>query len=128
LYRAMNTVIFDNEIQAAADEIIFCAKAGIDGLIVQDLSVLLLAKSLVPDMPLHASTQLTVLTPMGAELALEMGFCRIVAPRESTLNNIKALCAAAETEVFVHGAQCMCLSGQCYMSALIGSRSANRGK
>ncbi|MCR5806806.1 MAG: U32 family peptidase [Oscillospiraceae bacterium] len=128
IYRAMNTAVFDSEIKSVADEIKFCADIGIDGLIVQDLSVALLARTIAPELPLHASTQLTVLTPCGARLAGELGFCRVVAPRESDMENIKALCDTCETEVFVHGAQCMCLSGQCYMSAMIGSRSANRGK
>ena len=129
IYRAMNTVICDNEAEEFCNEVRFSAEAGIDGLIIQDLGAAYLAALTVPDMPRHGSTQMTVHTPLGAIAARNAGFCRIVPARELSLEEIQNICdTGVETEVFVHGAQCMCLSGQCYMSALIGSRSANRGQ
>lgn len=129
IYRAMNTVIFDSEIEEFCKEVRKSAEAGVDGLIIQDMGGAYLAAETVPDMPLHGSTQMTVHTPLGAKAAEGAGFCRIVPARELSLAEIKKICdTGVETEVFVHGAQCMCLSGQCYMSALIGSRSANRGQ
>ena len=129
IYRAMNTVIFDSEAEEFCQEVRKSAEAGVDGLIIQDLGGAYLAAVTVPDMPRHGSTQMTVHTPLGAKAAEMSGFCRIVPARELSLSEIKRICdTGIETEVFVHGAQCMCLSGQCYMSALIGSRSANRGQ
>lgn len=129
LYRAMNTVILDSETDEFCKEVKFSAEAGVDGLIIQDIGAAYLAAMLVPDMPRHGSTQMTVHTPLGAKAAESAGFCRIVPARELSLSEIRKICGTGiETEVFVHGAQCMCLSGQCYMSALIGSRSANRGQ
>ncbi len=126
VYRAMNTVLFDSERAEFADEVRFCAEIGFDGLIIQDIGALALAASLC-DIPLHASTQMTVACPSGARLALLIGCRRVVAARELDIRQIKKMAETAPTEVFVHGAQCMCLSGQCYMSAMIGGRSANRG-
>ena len=129
LYRAMNVAVLDSEAEEFYDEVKRSAEAGIDGLIVQDPGGLLIARAAVPDMPLHGSTQMTFHTPLGAEFARKLGICRIVPARELTLDEIRKICETGmETEVFVHGAQCMCLSGQCYMSAVIGSRSANRGQ
>mgnify|MGYP001752514823 FL=1 len=125
----MNVAVLDSEAEEFYDEVKRSAEVGIDGLIVQDLGGLLIARAAVPDMPLHGSTQMTVHTPLGAEFAKKLGICRIVPARELTLDEIRKICETGmETEVFVHGAQCMCLSGQCYMSAVIGSRSANRGQ
>lgn len=129
LYRAMNVVIFDSETEEFAKAVEFSAEIGIDGLIIQDMGAALIASRAVPEMPLHASTQTTLHTPLGAAAARRLGFCRVVAARELTLEQTEKICAAGiDVEVFVHGAQCMCLSGQCYMSAVIGSRSANRGQ
>ncbi len=129
LYRAMNVIIFDSEAEEFYNEVRLSAEAGVDGIIVQDLGGLLIARQAVPDMPLHGSTQMTIHTPLAAKAAKKLGICRIVPARELSLGKIEGICKTGiETEVFVHGAQCMCLSGQCYMSALIGSRSANRGQ
>jgi len=128
LYLAVNTVVFDDETEKLSKFLLHAAKIGVDALIIQDFGTALLARSLLPDMPLHASTQMTIHTPKGAELAREMGFCRIVAARELSKGQLKELCdTGIEVEAFVHGALCMSVSGQCYMSALIGTRSANRG-
>lgn len=129
IYRAMNTVIFDSECESFYNEVKKSAEMGIDGLIIQDMGGAYLAEQAVPDLPRHSSTQMTIHTPLGAKKAGENGFVRIVPARELSLDAIKSICETGmETEVFVHGAQCMCLSGQCYMSAVIGSRSANRGQ
>ncbi|HOV41706.1 MAG TPA: peptidase U32 family protein, partial [Oscillospiraceae bacterium] len=82
LYLAVNTIVFDDETEKLSKFLLHAAKIGVDALIIQDFGTALLARSLLPDMPLHASTQMTIHTPKGAELAREMGFCRIVAARE----------------------------------------------
>ena len=130
VHLALNTLIFDEEMHAALQLVKTAAKADIDALIIQDLGLVSLVKKLVPDLPLHASTQLTVHTPYGAKVLYEMGFERVVLSRELSLQEIKKIreaCPEVELEVFVHGALCMCLSGQCYFSAMLGGRSANRG-
>lgn len=129
VHQALNTVVFDDELSDVADAIRVAAESGVDALIVQDLGVFRLAKTLCPDMPLHASTQLSIHSIEGALLMQELGFSRVVLARELSLEEITAIVNAVsiETEVFVHGALCMSLSGQCYLSAMIGGHSANRG-
>ncbi len=124
-----NILALDKERQDAINDIKFLNEAGADALIVQDLGVAKLIKECAPDMPIHASTQMTIHTLDGALIAKELGFSRVVLSRECTLEQIKYITANAgiETEVFVHGALCMCYSGQCYLSAVIGQRSGNRG-
>ncbi len=128
VYQAINTLVFDSQMKNVADMLKQACNIGIDGIIVQDLGIIALAKELCPDMPLHASTQMTVHTVDGVKMCERMGLCRVVAARELPIENIKKLCGTGmPIEVFVHGALCMSVSGQCYMSAMIGSRSANRG-
>lgn len=129
VHQAINTMIFDDELEQAAESIRIAAECGVDALIVQDLGVMRLAKELCPDMPLHASTQLSIHSVQGALLMQEMGFSRVVLARELSLSEIESIVKTVniESEVFVHGALCMSLSGQCYLSAMIGSHSANRG-
>ncbi|MBR5405704.1 MAG: U32 family peptidase, partial [Oscillospiraceae bacterium] len=132
LYLAVNTLLFDGELPDLIRLAETMAEIGADGAIVQDLGAAALLHRAVPTLPLHASTQLTVHTPAGIRLAKQAGFCRAVLARELSKAQIAALCKAArdegmETEVFVHGAHCMCVSGQCYLSAAMGGRSANRG-
>ena len=130
VHLALNTLIFDDEMEAALELVRTAAKADIDALIVQDLGLVSLIKQVVPDLPLHASTQLSVHTPFGTKALYEMGFERVVLSRELSLDEIKEIrraCPKVELEVFVHGALCMCVSGQCYFSAMLGGRSANRG-
>ncbi len=128
LYQAINTVISDSQLPELMDELRLAAEIGVDGFIVQDLGAAAIMRQAVPEIPIHGSTQMTVHTPEGARLAKELGFTRIVAARELSKREIAELCKEdIEVEVFVHGAHCMSVSGQCYMSALIGSRSANRG-
>ncbi|MFT3951807.1 MAG: U32 family peptidase [Oscillospiraceae bacterium] len=128
VYQAINTLVFDEELDALAEELSFACAAGIDGVIVQDLAAAALVKACCPTMPLHASTQMTIFSEHGIRAARELGFSRCVLARELSGGEIRALTRlGVETEVFVHGALCMCVSGQCYLSAMIGSRSANRG-
>lgn len=128
LYRAVNTLVFGTEISDFIEAAKLSAKIGVDGLIVQDLGAARLLRQVLPDMRLNASTQMTIHTPEGARLAAELGFSRVVAARELSLEQLQKLAETGiEIEAFVHGALCMSVSGQCFMSALIGSRSANRG-
>ena len=129
VHRAINTLIFDNEWKELEKAVILSAESGVDALIVQDIGAAAFIRETVPDMPIHASTQMTVHTPKGAEAALNAGFSRVVLARELPLDIISEISKLpVETEVFVHGALCMSVSGQCFMSAFIGSRSANRGQ
>ena len=129
VYLTLNTLVTDSEIDGVYEEIKEAAKAGVDALIVQDLGVAALAKEVCPDMPLHASTQMSVQSKYGVELLGEMGCKRAVLPRELSKEEIKEISEYTDLplEHFVHGAQCMCLSGQCLMSSVIGGRSGNRG-
>ena len=131
VYLTLNTVVFDNELEAVKDRIITAAKAKVDALIVQNMGVAALCKKLVPNLPLHASTQMSVHSPGGAKLLYEQGFKRLVLARELSRAEIKEIadsCPEIELEVFVHGALCMSVSGQCLFSAVLGSRSGNRGR
>lgn len=128
VYQAINTVVTDSELLSLADEIEYACKIGIDGLIIQDRAVERIVRELCPDMPIHASTQATLHTENGVIWAKEHGYSRTVLSRELPLDLIKKLSnLGTETEIFVHGAICMSVSGQCYLSAVIGGRSANRG-
>ena len=128
LYVTLNTIVFDDEFEELADAIKTAAEADADALIVQNMGVARLAREIAPDLPLHASTQMSVHTPSGVRALHEMGFKRVVLSREMSRDEIKE-CAKIpiELEVFVHGALCMSVSGQCYFSAMLGSRSGNRG-
>lgn len=131
VYLTLNTIIFDTELEAAGDVIIAAARADVDALIVQNIGVAMLAKEIAPTLALHASTQMSVHSPSGAKLLYEQGFKRVVLARELSKNEIAEVhkaCPELELEVFVHGALCMSVSGQCYFSAVIGSRSGNRGR
>ncbi len=129
LHLTVNTILLDEELRGFEEYIKAAANAGIDACIVQDIGAADIIRKVVPDMPLHASTQMTIHTPEGALWAKEHGFCRVVVARELSREEIRPITAAVpETEQFVHGALCMSVSGQCYLSALIGSRSANRGR
>ncbi len=126
----VNTIVDDTELPILADYLRFLYEAGADALLVQDLGVAALAKELIPDMPLHASTQMTVHNLEGVLALQELGFSRVVLSREVSLKDIRYICAncQVEIEVFMHGALCVCYSGQCLMSSLIGGRSGNRGR
>lgn len=128
LHLAVNTVIFDSQTEEFAEFVKQAAEIGIDAYIVQDLGAMNIIKEVVSSPVLHASTQMTIHTPHGAEFARSLGFQRVVLARELNKAQIKSICNKnIETEVFVHGALCMSVSGQCYLSSVIGQRSANKG-
>ena len=125
---AVNTVISDGEADEFCSFIKYAASAGVDAFIVQDWGCAELIRRCVPNAVLHASTQMSVHTAAGARMLAELGYARVVPARELDRGTIKKICDEnIETEIFVHGALCMSVSGQCYMSAVMGSRSANRG-
>ena len=128
VYVTINTIVFDDELEKLKKAIISAAEADVDALIVQNMGVARLAHRLVPDLALHASTQMSIHTASGVKALYEMGFKRVVLAREMSKKEIEKCCEIpVELEVFVHGALCMCVSGQCYLSAMIGARSGNRG-
>lgn len=128
LHIAVNTVITDSQTDEFIREIRKYAEISPDAFIVQDPGAAYIIRNTVPDIPLHASTQMTVHTPGGAKFAKDLGFSRVVISREASRQMISEITSQGlETEIFIHGALCMSVSGQCYMSAMIGSRSANRG-
>ncbi|MBR0207592.1 MAG: U32 family peptidase [Oscillospiraceae bacterium] len=129
VYVTLNTLVDDRETEAAVNQARLASSLGADGLIVQDLGLVRALRAALPDMPLHASTQMSIHNLAGVEAAAELGLTRAVLARELSIDQIRYITANAsiETEVFVHGALCFCHSGQCYMSALIGRRSGNRG-
>ena len=125
----LNTTLYAGELEEMAQCIREVAAAGADAVILQDLATAALARDIAPALARHASTQLTVHSLSGALQAAEMGFTRVILARELTLAEIEHITkhCGIETEVFVHGALCMSVSGQCYMSAFLGGRSGNRG-
>ena len=125
----LNTLVSDAELPAAIETLRHVCATGADVLILQDLGLAALCRACAPDPPRHASTQMSVQTPAGVALLKELGYSRAVLPRELTKDEIAAVRKSTdlELEVFIHGAQCMCVSGQCYMSAMLGARSGNRG-
>ena len=129
VYAALNTLIEDEEMRRMERALEAAADAQVDALIVQDLAVAKAAQRLYPDMPLFASTQMAVHNFAGAKALKDAGFSRIVLARELSLDEIKQIVSEADVdlEVFVHGAHCMSVSGNCYLSAMIGGRSGNRG-
>ncbi len=129
VYVTLNTLVNDRELEPAVTAAKLASDLGADGIIIQDLGLIKAIRSALPDIPLHASTQMSIHNLAGVEAAAEMGLTRAVLARELSLEQIKFITkhASIETEVFCHGALCFCHSGQCYMSALIGRRSGNRG-
>ncbi len=129
VYLTLNTLLLDRELPRLAAMLQAAAQAGVDAAIVQDLAVVALARRFAPGLPLHASTQMTLHNTPGFRAALALGFSRVVAPRELARQEIATLCRLGrpEVEVFVHGAHCMSVSGQCAFSAVLGGRSGNRG-
>ena len=129
VYVTLNTLCADREMEDLARLGAFVSDAGADAALVQDLGAARVLRSVCPDLPLHASTQMSIHNLAGVHAAAQLGMRRVVLARELGRGQIRAITAHApiETEVFVHGALCFCHSGQCYMSALIGRRSGNRG-
>ena len=130
VHLTLNTLVGDRELQAASETIAAAARAGVDAFIVQDLGMVALCKEIAPHIALHASTQMSIHSLEGVKEAAAMGLSRVVLARELSAQDILTICrqSPVEIEVFVHGALCMCYSGQCYMSAVIGRRSGNRGQ
>lgn len=131
VYAALNTLLKQTELKEAFDFACFLRReAGADALIVQDLGLVKILRESLLDMPLHASTQMTVHSIAGAQKLYELGFKRVVLARELSFEQIKAIKNAVdiELEIFVHGAICQCYSGQCLMSSFLGGRSGNRGR
>lgn len=130
LYVTVNIILADQELYEALEFLRFLYNIGVDAVIIQDIGLAKLARQVVPELALHASTQMTVHNTAGVELLQELGFERVVLSREMTLEGISEIKrhTGADLEVFVHGALCVCYSGQCLMSSLIGGRSGNRGK
>lgn len=128
-YVTLNTLVFDSELPAVAEAIRAAARAGADAIIVQDLAVAQLARRIAPDLPVHASTQMTCADAGACELARELGASRVILARELSIEDVARIREASTVpvEVFVHGALCIAYSGQCLTSEAIGGRSANRG-
>ena len=126
---ALNTTVYGGELAALAGAVKAVAESGADAVICQDLAVAQLIGRIAPDLPRHGSTQMSVHTLQGALELKELGFTRVVLARELSLPEVEHITkhCGIETECFVHGALCMCVSGQCYMSAFLGGRSGNRG-
>ena len=130
VHLTLNTLVLDREMPRAAELIRLAASCGVDAFIVQDLGVVSLCRQLAPDVPIHASTQMSIHSLEGVLEAAALGCSRVVLARELPAEEIAHICkkSPVEIEVFVHGALCMCYSGQCYLSSVIGRRSGNRGQ
>ena len=134
-FLTFNVLVFSDELEAAAELLLAAARAGVDALIVQDLGLCLLARTLVPELALHASTQMSITSAAGVAQAAAAGCVRVVCARELSLKDLQRLQhqlrerqLAMPLEVFVHGALCVAYSGQCLTSESLGQRSANRGE
>lgn len=129
VHLTLNTLVSDGELETAQETVRLACESGVDAIIVQDIGLAELIHRTAPDMPLHASTQMSVQTAAGLKRLKKLGFTRAVLPREMSKEEIKKLFESSpiELECFVHGALCMCVSGQCLFSAVLGSRSGNRG-
>ena len=130
VHLTLNTLVLDREMPRAAELIRLAASCGVDAFIVQDLGMVSLCQQLAPDVPIHASTQMSIHSLEGVMEASALGCSRVVLARELPAEEIAHICkkSPVEIEVFVHGALCMCYSGQCYLSSVIGRRSGNRGQ
>ena len=129
VYLTLNTLLTDRELPAAAEQARRAAQLGADAVLVQDLGVLRAVRQAAPDLAVHASTQMTVHNLDGVKLCADLGMTRAVLSRELPESEIEYICTHSpiEIEVFGHGALCMCYSGQCFFSAVVGERSGNRG-
>ena len=125
----LNTLLTDRELPSAAELAAHASDIGVDAVIVQDLGVVRMLRQSFPDLPIHGSTQMTVHSLDGVKLCADLGMTRVVLGRELSRDQIAYICrnSPIEIEVFGHGALCMCWSGQCFFSSVIGGRSGNRG-
>lgn len=130
VYLTLNTLVKEKEMPQLYDYLLPFYEAGLDGVIIQDMGVFFYVKEHFPDLPLHASTQMTITGVEGARMLKEIGAQRIVPARELSLEEISLIKKEAkiEIETFIHGAMCYCYSGQCLFSSILGGRSGNRGK
>lgn len=129
VYLTVNTLMRQDELPAALEFLQFACSLPVDALLVQDLGLFRLIRQAAPELPVHASTQMSIHTPGGSKFLYEQGMERVVLARELSLSEMREISDACpvELEAFVHGALCMSVSGQCYFSALLGGRSGNRG-
>ena len=129
VYVTVNTIVAEEETEEALRFLRFIYESGADAAIVQDIGLLRLSRAAVPELNLHASTQMTLHNSAGAALVRDMGITRIILARELSLKEIETVKreTGLEIEIFVHGALCVCYSGQCLMSSFVGGRSGNRG-
>lgn len=130
IYITLNTLVKEQELPQLVETLAELARLRVDGVIVQDMAVARLVRTFFPSIPLHASTQMTIHNLPGVKLLEGLGFERIVLARELQLADIAAIAdnTTAELEIFVHGALCFCVSGQCHFSSLLGGHSGNRGR
>lgn len=130
VYLTVNTLVKEAEFSELYDYICPYYKAGLDGVIIQDIGVLSFVREHFPGMELHASTQMTLTSAAGVKLLQNMGVCRVVPARELCLSEIRTIKeeTGVTIEAFVHGAMCYCYSGQCLFSSILGGRSGNRGR
>ena len=130
VYLTLNTLVFDSQLPGLLAALEGACAWGVDGVLVQDLAVARLVRERCPALPLHASTQMSIHDGAGATLLEELGFVRVVLARELSREEIIAVkeSTSLQLECFVHGALCFCVSGQCYLSGMIGGRSGNRGR
>jgi putative protease len=129
VHLTLNTLLTDRELSGAAQIAAHASDIGVDAVIAQDLGVVRMLRQTVPDLPIHGSTQMTVHSLDGVKLCADLGMTRVVLSRELSREQIASICrnSPIEIEVFGHGALCMCYSGQCFFSSVIGGRSGNRG-
>jgi U32 family peptidase len=132
VYVTVNTLINDSQILSVAEYLIWLYKTGIDAVIIQDLGIACLSREIVPNLDMHASTQMTIHNIKGVEWASKFGFKRIILSRELGISEVKEIKRETvgkrvEIEIFVHGALCYSYSGQCLLSSFIGGRSGNKG-
>ena len=135
IFVTLNTILYDNELESAYRQMLAVQEAGADAIIVQDMAIMRMAECGIGNLkseihiPLHASTQCAIRTPEQAAFLESLGFSRLILERELSLEQIRAIrdAVSCELEFFVHGALCVCYSGQCYLSEMIAGRSANRG-
>lgn len=129
VFVTVNTIIYNNELSNVRATLGKIAEAGADAIIVQDPAVAEIASEICPDVAIHASTQCSIRTPERAKWLESLGFSRLILERQMSLEQIRSISEAVHSEIefFVHGALCVCYSGQCYLSEFLSSRSANRG-
>jgi len=130
-YLTLNTLIFPSEIEGVQELVAHAARSGVDALIVQDVGLAKIVRQIAPELPVHASTQMTVTSAAGVRAARDLGCARVILARELSLDEIRKIrdeTPDVELESFVHGALCVAYSGQCLTSEALGGRSANRGE